>query len=160
MKTLIHRRPLAYKRPLRLPKSCNHFGVPRDLGADELSRALYAAVARVEDFFQIAILRQTVRAVVCDPCIDSCVWKLPIGPAVDDAALAVTVDGEPFDEFTFKGGANPFLIWWSDWENLPIDRLVVAYTAGFGDTLADIPEDLREAILDETALVLGRSGRP
>lgn len=153
MKMLVHREAVATADPFNLDLVKQHLRILHDDEDLSLINMAHTAAAEIEHFAQIALLTQTIRVTVFNPDQTSSWVKLPIGPADEDNTPTVTVDGEPFTAFTFAGGGRPSINWGVSWYDLPPpDRLNIEYTAGFGDTAADIPRDLAQAVMDQTAL--------
>lgn len=99
-----------------------------------------AASHEVEGYCEIALLRQTIVLEIeaGDPVL------LPVGPLAPDAV--VTIDGEPIIG-AVTAGRYPVLTFPDDITG----TCTVTYTAGYGDTAADIPADLQLAIIDHAA---------
>jgi uncharacterized phiE125 gp8 family phage protein len=98
------------------------------------------AVAEIEAYCDIALLAQTITLSVeaGAPVV------LPVGPLAPDAV--VTMDGEPVIGAVTRG-RYPILAFPSDITG----TVTVAYTAGYGDAVDDIPPDLQFAILDHAS---------
>jgi uncharacterized phiE125 gp8 family phage protein len=160
MKVIVNRTPLGDAEPVlladlrgfvRLIDSAGEFDA-------ELVPMARAAAAEIEHFAQIALLMQSIRVEVINPDAGQHAFALPIGPVASDASVSVTIDGAAFDGFILVHGNRPALIWDSAYSALTPKRLTVEYPAGFGVTAADIPADLTQALLDQTALhFYGRS---
>lgn len=119
-----------------------------------IENMIRAATADVEQFAQISILTKTIRVNIFDPpVIGWSSFTLPIGPVADDHRPTVTIDGLAFDGFEFVGGNRGYIRWHAAYYDLPMpSRVSIEYQAGFGTTAADIPADLAQAIMDQTAL--------
>lgn len=98
------------------------------------------AANEIEAYCELALLRQTIVLEIKagDPVL------LPVGPLAPDAV--VTIDGEPVIG-AVTAGRYPVLTFPDDITG----TCTVTYTAGYGDTPADIPADLQFAILDHAA---------
>ena len=125
-----------------------------DLGP-EAARLADAAARDLENYASLALLNQSIRVRLDEwPGTD---WlALPVAPYVAGAPLAVTVAGQAVTGFTAVYGLGPSL----PLADLPFDReVVITSTAGFGETLAAIPPDLRHAILDQAAVAFDLRGQ-
>ncbi|WP_369758040.1 hypothetical protein [Falsihalocynthiibacter sp. CO-5D18] len=115
------------------------------------------AAAEIEQFAQIALLTQTIRVTIFDPCSESGL-TLPIGPVGKGATATIIIDGEVFTAFELVGGHRPYIRWHTAYHDLNPSRITVEYQAGFGVTPDDIPPDLAHALMDQAALHY--DGRP
>lgn len=106
-----------------------------------------AATRELEEHASIAIFNQSIRLTV--EGLPGAQWlALPIAPYLDGAALTVTVAGQPFTTFDVITGNRPAL----RLVDPPEGEVIITYTAGFGNTLASVPADLRHVILDQAAV--------
>lgn len=151
MKMLVQRTPVTDAAPFWLPDVQAHVRVSDEAEAATLEAMAATAAAEIEQFGQIALLYQTVRVTIFDRPTESYL-RLPIGPVADDARPTVTIDGNPFTDFRFTGGIRPCITWGAGFNTLRPGWMSIEYQAGFGPTSADIPRDLGQALLDQTAL--------
>lgn len=112
-----------------------------------LSQMALAATREAEDRAQIALLHQRVRVTI-DAWPRSHSFRLPIGPLQDFDSVTVTADGQPFEDFSVVTGLRPELRIAAP---RPSGEIAIEYTAGFGEAPHAIPEDLKQAILDQVA---------
>lgn len=121
-----------------------------------------AAVAEIEAYCGIALLRQTIRVELTSwaECI-----ALPVGPVDQDALVAQPVTIWTRDnEGELTEQPNAGWIWTGRYPHLHLMRplegsaLVVEYPAGFGTTAAAIPADLALAVADQTTRLYGCRG--
>ncbi|SMX42527.1 head-tail connector protein [Maliponia aquimaris] len=151
MKTLISRTPVSSAAPFDFDAVKLHLRVDFDDDDTLIQDMAWTAAAELEQFAQLALLTQTVRVVVFDPGTDLD-WRLPVGPVADDAAVTIAADGASFTDFTLVGGTRAMIRLGDSFLTLLPDRLTIEYPAGFGDAATDIPRDLAQAIMDQTAL--------
>jgi uncharacterized phiE125 gp8 family phage protein len=151
MKMLVHRTPVAVAQPFDLDPVKLHLRVDHDEDDTAITNMGHTAAAEIEQFAQIALLTQTIRVTIFDPCIGTYL-NLPIGPVADDEAPTVTIDGEAFTGFELIGGNRPVIRWLTGYPDAPPGRMTITYLAGFGATAADIPADLAQALMDQAAL--------
>lgn len=151
MKMLVHRTPVSSALPFDLADIKPHLRIIETDEDAAISIIAEAAAAEIESFAQIALLAQTIRVTVFDPFQEGG-QALPIGPVADGDTPNVTIDGAAFTAFDFESGNRPYIRWQSEFFNLSPSRMTIEYTAGFGDTAADIPRDLAQAIMDQAAL--------
>lgn len=127
---------------------------PLELEAAQLADA---AAAELEARFNVALITQTIRETRPEwPAGGE--WWLSIVPVMAGAAVTVTVDGEPFEDFRLLPGTRPRLALTGD--HAPEGELVATYEAGFGETTEDVPADLRLAIADQAAVLMDNRGAP
>ncbi|MGY9046001.1 MAG: head-tail connector protein [Rhodobacterales bacterium] len=148
---LVQRVPVSTALPFDLASIKVHSRVDFNDADDDLTNKAWTAAAEVEQFAQIALLTQTILVNVFDPNCERDML-LPIGPVADDAEIAVTIDGTAFTAFDVIGGIRPMIRWRDTYLALTPSRIIIEYTAGFGDEADDIPRDLAEAIRDQAAL--------
>lgn len=151
MKMLVERFVTSEALPFDLSDLKAHMRVDHAEEDGQISAMGLTAAAEVEHLAQIALLTQTIRVTLLDPC-QGYGLALPIGPVAADAVLSVTIDGEAFAGFDLLGGIRPFLRWQSAFQALRPGILIIEYPAGFGATAADIPADLSQAILDQALM--------
>lgn len=132
---------------------------------DSLIDNLIASATReVEAFASIALITQTITATFDGPFTAGRL-RLPVGPVLDTATATVTMiepDGTetPLDSafFSLRAGKAPAL-WVGGGSSLPTlmgdpsTALQIEYPGGYGGTAADVPEDLRHAVLEQTAML-------
>ena len=151
------RTPTTTELPVSLAVVKDHVRV--DGGFDDASVVLLirTAAADVEAQAGIALLTQTITITVEDA---GCLVDLAIGPAAADAEAVVetiVADGtatEMVEGFRFETGRYPRL----HLDTVPTTALRITFTAGFGDTAADVPADLQMAIADQVARLYDRRG--
>lgn len=112
------------------------------------------AAAEVEHSAALALLSQTITVTV-DGGLRRSVFNLPIAPLIDPLSVAMTVDGLAFEDFAVIAGLRPALRFTN---GKPCGVLVITYEAGFGDSAADQPEDVRNAIADQVAVLFDLRG--
>lgn len=153
MKMFVHRTPSeGNPQPFELNRIKDHARVDHedeDIGFMVLG---WTAASEIEHVAQIALLTQTIRVTVFQPCRDSFL-SLPIGPAYQTEGVTVTLDGVPFTGFEFVPGNRPAINWGADYHDLFPTRLQVEYQAGFGPAVQYIPLDLQLAVADQAALI-------
>ena len=122
-----------------------------DRGDDHLIlNMLSSAVSEFEHLAQIAVVPQTVTLTVFEPDMSS-ILRLPIGPVSDGNSLSIELDQAPFTAFDFVPGIRPLIHWHKASFLSRPGQLVVSYTAGFTRP-NHVPSEIRQAILDQTAL--------
>lgn len=125
---------------------------------DDFDRELLAmaatAVAEAEDFAQLALRSQAVRVTLTEWPLGP-VLALPIGPMLAADSVTVTVNGAAFYGFTALTGPRPALALTAP---RPCGPVMVEYIAGYGETAAAIPEDLRHAVMDQAAAYFDARG--
>lgn len=151
MKMLVHRTAGGAALPFNLEDLKLHLRVPDDTEDTAVQNIGRTAAAEIEHFAQIALLTQTVLVTIFDPGQD-CGLPLPIGPIADDETPTVTIDGTAFAAFDMVAGIRPYLRWQDAYHTLTPRQITIEYQAGFGATAADIPADLSQALMDQTAL--------
>ncbi len=114
----------------------------------KLDALLRAAELELERLGSLAVVPQTIVVTAPRwPGGDSDEMGLPIGPVLEGASVAVTVEGESFDAFELEEGERPVLRltrdptedeYWSRW------RFV--YAAGWA--IGTAPRDLRVAVCE------------
>ncbi|WP_010137803.1 hypothetical protein [Oceanicola sp. S124] len=151
MKMLVHRTPAATGAPFDLPAIKVHVRV--DDGSEDaaLTNIGHTAASEIEHFAQIALLRQTIVVTILGPDLDDTLY-LPIGPALPDAEPSVSINGQAFTDFLYFPFTRPVIVWGASYLATIPQRVDIEYQAGFGDTAADIPPDLAQALMDQAAL--------
>lgn len=152
MRMLVHRTPISLNAPFALDELKEYTRIDGDDDIVTLNKMGYAAVAEVEHFAQVALLSQTIRVTILD-LVHGAGLVLPIGPVAEDGAATVTIDGQPLTGFDIVAGSRPYLSWPASIRGKASARVVIEYSAGFGDEATDIPEDLAQAVLDQVALI-------
>lgn len=137
-----------------LAEAKGHVRVDGDDSDVEIGRMITAAIMEAEDYASMALRLQAVRVTLPEWPLAGCI-TLPIGPVVAPATVTVTADGDDFEDFTAEAGQRPALRLTGP---RPSGRVVVEYVAGFGDDAADIPEDIRLAVLDQVAVYFDARG--
>ncbi|WP_334061375.1 head-tail connector protein [Limimaricola cinnabarinus] len=151
MKMLAHRTPISGALPVSLDAVKAHLRVDGSDDDAAIINIAHAAAAELEQFAQIALLNQTIRVTIFQPD-PSGYFFLPIGPAKDDSATTVSIDGEPFTDFEFLGGNRPSIRWLGGFHDMRPDRITIEYQAGFGAEATAIPHDIAQAVMDQAAL--------
>ena len=151
MKMLVHRTDASAAAPFDLEPIKTYLRVTHSDEDIAITQMAWTAAREIEHFAQIALLNQTIRVTIFDPRHEYAL-NLPIGPVSEGDNPTVTIDGEPFTGFEFVSGHRPYLRWLASHYELYPGRTVVEYQAGFGATDYDIPHDLAQAIMDQTAL--------
>lgn len=113
----------------------------------ELQAMIWAALRDLEDLAQIAVFDQTITATVTDTTAGR--WtRLPIGPVKPDTPAIVFLDVTPYDVTVTPGG---WLIELPEPVDLAPAPFSVTWQAGFGTEPWHIPQDIKTAILNQTA---------
>jgi len=153
MKVLTHSTSVTENEPFVLTEVKAHFRVDHSDDDEAIARIAWAAAAEIEQFAQIRLLTHVVRLTVFDPDTGQMWFRLALGPVDQDSPPSVLVDGVAFTDFEFVGGSRAGIRWGATWAELSDPtRVTIEYTAGFGDTAADIPADLAQAVMDQAAL--------
>jgi hypothetical protein len=153
---IVSRTPISTAAPFDLPAVKAHLRIDRPDDDDALEAMARAVVAELEGYAQLALLDQAINVnLPAWPSLDD--WPLPVAPLLDPASVSITVGGTPFGEFGVVPGLRPVLY---PTGIIPEGRVVIGYTAGFGPSWADIPADLRLAILDQVAAACDWRGNP
>ena len=158
MKMLVHRTQVGTSPAFDLTSLKGYLRVDHDEEDAQIHAMGEAAARELEDFAQIALITQTIRVTIFNPTPGDTGLRLPIGPTPDDTPITVTIDGEPFTGFDFSGGNKPYIRWLATWYDLCPSRLNIEYNAGFGDSAADIPPDLAQALLDQATMFFSSRG--
>jgi uncharacterized phiE125 gp8 family phage protein len=152
MKMLVERTPVnPQAEPFDLASVKEHARVTTGDDDAALSNMARAAAAEVEQAAQCALLDQLIRVTVFSPLADPFLM-LPIGPLSVGSEPIVTIDGQPFTDFAFASGQRAVILWQSSFSTLTPSMMVIEYQAGFGSSWYDVPSDLQQAVLDQTAL--------
>lgn len=122
-----------------------HARLTEDYDDAEIARMGRAAAREAEDFAQIALLNQTIR-VTLECCPRASTLPLPIAPLLDWSTVEVTADGVAIEGFSIMTGQRPAIRLTGP---RPSGGMVIEYQAGFGADAASLPDDLREAILNQ-----------
>lgn len=152
---IIQRTPISTERPFDLNAVALHIRV--ELGEEldtELANMAGAAAAELEAYAQIALLTQTV-TVTLENGPPRSWFELPVAPLNDPLSVVITVDGTAFDAFAPVAGLRPALRFT---DGKPCGLVVITYEAGFGDTAADIPPDLGNAICNQATAYFDMRG--
>jgi uncharacterized phiE125 gp8 family phage protein len=152
MMLTIERTPIATGDTVDAADLQEHMRLDADLVAGSTAY-VQAASAEVEGYCALALLDQTIT--VTTGTLPGRDIRLPVGPVAPDADITVhliELDGSttlvPDEGYWLEGGLYPALRFT---EGEPGGRLRITYTAGYGDTSADVPADLRMAICDLAA---------
>lgn len=152
MKMLVQRIPISTALPFVLAEVKEYTRISFNDDDVTLNKMGWAAAAEVEQFAQVALLTQSVRVTIFNVVLGSGL-ALPVGPVADSATVTVTMDGQSLTDFELVAGLRPYLVWPSLVRGRAVERVVVEYPAGFGDTAEDVPHDLGQAVLDQVALI-------
>lgn len=157
MKMIVQRTPISTNTPFSLSEIKEYTWITGNDTDASLEKMAWEAVAEVESFAQIALLRQTIRLTIFDGVLGDGL-SLPVGPMLDGAPLTVTLDGTATTAFDVVPGNRPYLSWETALRGGAHRRMVIEYDAGFGDEASDVPEDLGQAIIDQAYMIYdGRS---
>ena len=148
MRLTVDRRRTDYGLPADWSEIESHLRVSPDSGEMmEVQRMVLAAMREIEEAAQIALFDQQI--VVGVEGFDRRDWPLtPIRPVNLDHPIRLTHQGEVHVLEAVS---------WHDVRHLPRPAFeltapfVVTYTAGFGTTPAQLPEDLMQAVLDQAS---------
>lgn len=124
-----------------------HIRVDGDFEDAELERMMVSGVIEAQEHASIAFRFQAIR-VTLDAWPRSRSFALPIGPLLDWSSVSVTAAGSDFEDFSVLTGHRPELRMTGA---RPAGQIVIEYIAGFGATGAEVPDDLRLALLDQIA---------
>lgn len=152
---IIQRTAISTAQPFSLHHVAMHCRV--EVGAEfdsELTFMARAAATELETYAQLALLTQSI-TITLEERLRRDVFDLPIAPVIDPLSVEVTVDGQAFEGFAVIAGQRPAIRFTS---GKPCGLVVINYEAGFGDTGADIPPDLINAICDQTAAYFDMRG--
>ena len=152
---IIQRTPLIDGLPIdieALSVHCRADNIPEFI--PDLQRMAAAAALEFEAYAQIALLNQTV-TVTLEARPSLSVFPLPVAPLFDPLLVDVTIDGTPYDEFYVIAGLRPAVRFHA---YRPCGVYVIEYTAGFGETPADLPEDINNAIFDQASALFDMRG--
>lgn len=130
-----------------LAEAKNHARVDSDFEDADFARMMVSAIIEAEEYASIAF-RYTAIRVTLDAWPRTRSLTLPIGPLVDWSSVSITAAGGDFDDFSVLTGHRPELLLTGA---RPSGRIVIEYIAGFGETGAEVPEDMRHALLDQIA---------
>lgn len=148
---IIQRTPLVLASVVDFADLADHC---RTDATPELERMAAAAALEFEAYAQVALLHQTV-TVTLESKPNLSMFALPIAPLNDLMSVEVTVDGAAYDGFAVIAGQRPALRFPTD---RPCGVYVIQYQAGFGDTAADLPPDITNAIFDQTSALFDQRG--
>ncbi len=151
MSKVVVQRDLNAADPFVLGEVKAHLRVTFDDDDDDIQAKARAAAAEFEQVAQMALLNQTIRVNILGGQIES-VLRLPIGPVDQSATVSVTADGVVWTDYDLIAGHRPVLLFSDDLTGAWVERLVVEYTAGFGAAASDVPADIAEAVMDQTAI--------
>lgn len=148
MKMFVQRTPSSAEAPFTLPDIKTHLRIDYDDDDSALENIGWTAAAEIEQFAQIALVFQTITVTIFNP-VQADGITLPIGPLAAGQEPNVSVDGQVIAGLEIVSGIHPYIRW-----PLPLcaERVVIAYQAGFGPAVGDIPRDLTQALLDQAAL--------
>ena len=129
-------------------------GLTVDAQPDLIARQIAAASSRAEQYLRRSLLEQTIKAVFLPEQGDFStvpLLRLPRGPV--KSVTSVTSGGQPVTGYTLQ------------WNVITLNAAlsaaaeVVYVSAGFGDEAADVPQPVREGILEyATTLYEDRTG--
>lgn len=155
MRMLVQRTPISMAAPFALEELKEYLKFTPDMGDvddAELDRLGMEAAAEVEHFAQTALLTQTVRVTIVN-LRHGPELVLPVGPLAEDPELTVTINGHPFTDCEAVATRRPCILWPDHMQGQLSPRVVIQYRAGFGDDATAMPRDLKQAILDQAAMV-------
>ena len=151
--------------PAGLPVTIDEFvdharlnGITVDRQPDLIQRELTAATQRAEKFLRRSVLTQTLKGLFwsgdCPACAASRVMMLPRGRV--QSVVSVTTGGAaPPDELEYSLRWNVITL------SAPLyyPDATVEWVSGYGDTGADVPDSVKEGILEyATVLYCDRNG--
>lgn len=151
MKVIVNRTALEASLPVLVQDVKKHLRVDHHDENELIHRMTVTAVKELEQFAQIALLRQSVSVIYLSPSPDP-ILRLPIGPSYGEQPPSVKLDGEGFTDFDFIGGLRPHIRWHASYHGLAPSMVEIEYDAGFGASKSDVPPDLIEALVDQAAL--------
>lgn len=151
---IIERTPLTDALPFDLALVAGHCRAEGDYFEAEVARMASSAASELEAYAQLAILDQTV-TVTLERGPARSLFDLPIAPLIDPLSVEVTVDGVTVDAFAVIAGRRPAIRFT---DGRPCGLVVIVYQAGFGATAADVPQDIANAICDQTAALFDMRG--
>lgn len=157
MKMLVSRTSEIGAPPFQLEDLQRHLRVRAGRDDSAIFDMGMTAAADIEHVAQVALFIQTIKVTIFSPPQDAGL-NLPIGPVADEDLPTVFIDGAAFTAFDFAGGQRPYIRWQDDFFNLSPGQLTISYQAGFGSECTDIPFDLRQAIMDQTAVYYDARG--
>ncbi|ARC90300.1 hypothetical protein B5V46_17645 [Rhodovulum sp. MB263] len=96
------------------------------------------------------LLHQTIRVNVIEP-EEGRFLRLPIGPVRERPT--VRLDGSGFTDFGFVPGVRSLICWGNAFHARRPDHVEIEYRAGFGGTMAHVPHDLAQAVMDQAGLL-------
>lgn len=152
------RTPGTNAEPFNLPALKAYLRVDYSDEDTTISALALSAAAEVEAYCDLALLAQTITATTDE--WPGQIIELPCGPLLEGEAVTVSVieaDGTLTPVPTgwwIEGGRYPRL----HFTTTPGARLRVAYVAGYGQELADIPTPLTLAIHDQALRLFTRRG--
>lgn len=118
---------------------------------DALAALALTATLELEAQASLALLTRDVELRLTGWPASGAIW-LPIGPVQDGATATVTANGEPVIGAELLPGRQGELRLEPEMAALlAAAEIVVTYPAGYGATPADVPADLRHAVLDQVA---------
>ena len=147
MRISVTRRPLVPTTlPVSLHTALEHMRVSDQGALFEVQRFVLAAAREIEDAAQIALLHQEITVTVEDWSEGE--WPMvPIGPARTDLPAALIQLGTSY-ALDVAGWAGTRFLPRASFQLAPAP-FALTYTAGFGTSDADVPEDLSLAVLDQ-----------
>jgi len=120
----------------------------------EVSRMASSAASELEAYAQLALLDQTI-TVTLERGPGCSLFHLPIAPLLDALSVTVTRDGAALDAFAVITGRRPAIRFT---DGRPCGLVVIEYRAGFGETAADLPQDIANAICDQATATFDTRG--
>ena len=119
----------------------------------EFARMAEAVAIEAEAYAEIALLTQTIRILL--PSWPRGQLRLPVIPILNLDSVSVTINAQPWADILIGSGSRPLLMICG---NPPPGVVVIEYQAGFGPKVADIPADIRQAMIDQVALLYDARG--
>lgn len=132
---------------LDLADAKRHCRVDDDFEDPDFQRMMVSAIIEAEDYAAMAFRYSAVR-VTLDARPPGGLIRLPIGPLRDWTAVNMTVAGEDYEDFTVITGSRPSLRLDTP---CPAGAIAIEYVAGFAELGAEVPDDIRHALLDQVA---------
>lgn len=151
---IIQRAPLTDALPFDLAIVAEHCRAEASEYENDLTRMASAAASEIEAYAQLALL-ETAITVTLERGPARSVFDLPVAPLIDAMSVAVTVDGVAVDTFAVITGQRPAIRFTN---GRPCGLVVIEYQAGFGETAADLPQDIANAICDQASALFDLRG--
>lgn len=160
--------------PVSLPEAKAHLRIVHNLDDTRITQKKKAARLKVENFLERALLQQTWRLSLDDFPEEGDGIKLGRPRLIGIVSFTFTdLNGDEQelvedDDFVFNADEEPCIIWPSAagvttgaiW---PVTicspgNVVIEYTAGYGTLATDVPEDIKDAILQTMEVLFDNPG--